>query len=146
MLNMSEPLAFFAGPCSWFGGPDDDGVAPDEGLAFLYDVDDAPQLFLEEQPPGTTGLARRLDPDVFYVACRWDYDQTPKEMLASNVRALVWAPSTAKGLLAWPADWGPHEDTGRAADISPGLMQVLGIGTDDEVLVVYPAEREPMVA
>jgi hypothetical protein len=137
----------FSGPCSWFGGPDDEGVAPDEGLAFIYDVDTAPYLFLAEQPDGTTGLARRLNPDIHYVACRWDYDVTPKEMLADNVRALVWAPATARGYLAWPADWGPNSDTGRAADISPGLMRALGISTDDDVLVVYPAgEGLPRVA
>ena len=30
-------------------------MAPDEGLAFYYSAEDAPQLFLEEQPPGTSG-------------------------------------------------------------------------------------------
>jgi hypothetical protein len=138
---MSDPLASFSGPCSWFGGPDDQGVAPDEGLAFIYEVDDAPHLFLTGQPEGTTGLARRLDPDVPYVACRWDYDVTPKEMLASGTRALVTATKTGKKQLAWPADWGPHEDTGRAADISPGLMERLGITTDDDVVVIYPAPK-----
>ena len=130
----------FSGPCSWFGGPDDTGVAPDEGLAFLYDYEDAPQLFLPEQPPQTTGLARRLNPDAYYVACRWDYSVTPKDMLADqSIQARV----TAKGRsqLAQPADWGPHEDTGRAADISPGLMDYLGIDTDDDVTVIYPAPR-----
>ena len=33
------------GKCSWFGGPEDDGVSPDEGLAFIYKVEDAPHLF-----------------------------------------------------------------------------------------------------
>jgi hypothetical protein len=141
-IPMSDPLARFTGPCSWFGGPDDQGVAPDEGLAFIYDVDTAPQLFLDQQPEGTTGLARRLDPETLYVACRWDYDVTPKEMLADpNTRAQVIATKTGKKRLAWPADWGPHEDTGRAADISPGLMAALGIETDDDVEVVYPAPK-----
>jgi len=40
--------------------------------------------------------------------------------------------------MAWPADWGPHEDTGRVADLSPGLMGRLGLATDDEVQVIYP--------
>ncbi|MBO0715985.1 MAG: hypothetical protein J2P55_01445 [Rhizobiales bacterium] len=139
---MSEPLATFSGRCSWFGGPADTGVAPDEGLAFLYDVDDAPYLFLDEQPEGTTGLARRLNPDVFYVACRWDYDVTPKDMLAEDVQAWVVSKKTGMRRLAWPADWGPHEDTGRAADISPGLMAALHLSTDDEVEVIYPAPRK----
>jgi N-acetylmuramoyl-L-alanine amidase len=133
--------AHFEGKCSWFGGPDDDGVAPDEGLAFIYEVEQAPHLFLETQPEGTSGLARRLDPNEYYVACRWNYDVTPKSMLADpTIQALVIAGGGAKRLLAWPADWGPHEDTGRAADISPGLMEALGIKTDDQVEVIYPAK------
>ena len=132
----------FSGKVSHFGGPHDTGVDPDEGLAFFYEVDDAPHLFLPEQPAGTTGLARRLDPDEFYVACRWDYDVTPKTMLAdATLKARVHAPKTGKTFLAWPADWGPHSDTGRAADISPGLMAALGITTDDEVEIIYPAKR-----
>src|SRR6478736_3583346 len=65
-----------SGKVSWFGGPADTGVSPDEGLAFIYDVEDAPYLFLAEQPPDTTGLARRLNPETYYIACRWDYDIT----------------------------------------------------------------------
>ena len=134
-----EPqVAFQAkGKASWFGGPQDEGVDPDEGLAFIYEYDAAPHLFLKEQPPGTTGLARRLDPAVPYVACRWDYAITPKEMLANKdnfalVRAGKWR------VLAWPADWGPHESTDRVADLSPGLLETLGLETDDEVEVIYP--------
>ena len=140
-VEPEERQVTFSGSCSWFGGPDDEGVAPDEGLAFIYEVDDAPQLFLSYQPEGTTGLARRLDPNIFYVACRWDYDKTPKDMLVIGLPALVTAKKTGKKALAWPADWGPHVDTGRAADISPSLMHELGIDTDDEVEVIYPAPK-----
>lgn len=59
-----------SGKVSWFGGPNDDGVAPDEGLAFIYDIDDAPHLFLDKQPEGTTGLARRLNPEMPYIRHR----------------------------------------------------------------------------
>lgn len=136
-----EPLLQVSGSCSWFGGPDDTGVSPSEGLAFIYSYEQRPDLFLPQQPYGTTGLARRLDPDVFYVACRWDYSVTSKDMLADEgTMALVRA--GGRELLAWPADWGPHEDTGRVADISPGLMNALGISTDDEVEVIYPAPAD----
>ena len=114
------------GKVSWFGGPDDTGVSPDEGLAFIYDVDDAPHLFLDEQPAGTTGLARRLDPEQPYIACRWDYDVHPKESLLQH-KAMVRSPRTGRFTTAYPADWGPHVDTDRVADISPGLMEMLGI-------------------
>jgi N-acetylmuramoyl-L-alanine amidase len=134
-------MTVISGRCSWFGGPDDTGVGPDEGLAFIHEVEDAPHLFLSHQPPGTTGLARRLAPEQFYIAMRWDYSVTPKEALL-DMLVTVHAPST--GITyerVHPADWGPHIDTGRVADISPGLMSALGIETDDEVMVYIP-ERE----
>ena len=138
----NEEIVTFKGPCSWFGGPNDMGVDPDEGLAFIYDAEDAPHLFLEGQPPNTTGLARRLNTDVYYVACRWDYDVTPKEQLADHsLQALIRNPATGKEILAWPSDWGPHQDTGRAADLSPAALDELGLDTDDEVEVIYPARR-----
>lgn len=129
------------GRCSHFGGPDDMGVAADEGLAFHYAITDANQhLFLPLQPPGTTGLARRLNAKaVHYVACRWDYDVTPKEMLATDQMALVISRESGIGLPAFCADWGPHEEeTGRAADLSPALMRDLDLETDDDVEVIYP--------
>lgn len=116
------------------------GVAPDEGLAFIYEVDDAPHLFLSAQPPGTIGLARRLDPAAFYIACRWNYDVTSKAELLETL-ALVRSTKTGKAFAAYPADWGPHEDTDRLADISPGLMDALGIETDDEVEVIFPYQQ-----
>lgn len=134
-------MTVLRGKVSWFGGPKDHGVSPNEGLAFIYSVEDAPYLFLPEQPPGTTGLARRLDPEVHYIACRWDYNVTPKKMLPGML-VDVYAPSTGRSFKAWPADWGPHKDTGRIADISSGLMADLGIVTDDVVEVRF---LEPMV-
>ena len=128
------------GKVSWFGGPDDTGVSPSEGLAFIYDIDDAPHLFLPKQPAGTTGLARRLNPNARYVACRWDYDQYPKPSLLEYT-ALVRSVLTDKAVEAYPADWGPHVDTDRVADISPGLMAELGLETDDEVEITYPFKR-----
>ena len=131
------PLDQWSGKASWFGGPNDKGVSPSEGLAFIYELDQAPDLFLPHQPPNTSGLARRLDPETFYIAMRWDYDVYPKSMLQSGEH---WAKVTAKGktVFARPADWGPHKDTGRVADLSPGLMEALGIKTDDEVEVSFP--------
>src|SRR5262245_33509042 len=130
-----------SGKCSWFGGPTDTGVAPDEGLAFIYDVDDQPDLFLPSQPSGTSGLARRLDPDEYYIACRWDYDnpeQTRSKLLVN--KALVRSLKTGKEFIAYPADWGPHDSTARVADISPGLMTAIGIESDDEAEVILPYE------
>jgi hypothetical protein len=76
------------------------------------------------------------------LACRWDYKQTPRTMLLSEM-AQVKATKTGIALEAYPADWGPNEKTGRIADISPGLMEALGIETDDEVEVTFPYEEKP---
>jgi N-acetylmuramoyl-L-alanine amidase len=124
------------GKCSWFGGPDDTGVDSDEGLAFIYEIEQAPHLFLPGQPVGTTGLARRLNPFVHYIAMRWDYDVTSKVELLDKT---VWVKSLASGvkLKAFPADWGPHGDTDRVADLSPGLMDDLELTTDDDVEVTW---------
>jgi len=135
----STVLFAAAGTCSTFGGPDDTGVSPSEGLAMWYEPEECPWLMLGKQPPATTGMARRLDPSVFYVACRWDYDVTPKEMLRGPQMAMVTNADTGVMRLAHVADWGPHEEqTGRAADLSPGLADSLGVSTDDEVTVIYP--------
>jgi hypothetical protein len=129
------------GTCSTFGGKNDTGVSPSEGLAFFYEFSDAPWLFTKDQPPGTTGLARRMDSaNVFFVACRWQYEDTSKEMLGhSGQMAMVTNVKTGVQRLAHPADWGPHEaETGRAADLSEALARSLGVSTDDRVRVEYP--------
>lgn len=136
----SSVLFAASGTCSTFGGPQDLGVSSTEGLAFIFEYDQAPYLFLPYQPSGTTGLARRLDPSTFYIACRFDYSVTSKEMLRDSMQmVLVTNPETGVQRLAHPADWGPHEEqTGRAADLSPALAKSLGVVTDDEVEVMYP--------
>jgi N-acetylmuramoyl-L-alanine amidase-like protein len=133
----SPPLFTASGKCSHFGGPNDTGVSSSEGLAFIYSVEEKPELFLPYQPEGTTGLARRLNPHVSYVACRWDYTTTPTELLLSK-RALVRA-ENGRETLAFPADWGPHTDTNRVADFSPAVMETLGLRTDDVVEIIFPA-------
>lgn len=126
------------GKMSVFGGPDDHGVSASEGLALCEpnEMDKFPGLFLAEQPPGTTGLARRLDPSSHYIACRWDYHETPKPFLQGievEVEAQTGAPIKAR-----PIDWGPNANTGRVADLSPGLAKALGLKTDDYCKIIIP--------
>lgn len=139
----SQVLFRAEGRCSYFGGPEDLGVSDDEGLAFIFKVEDAPFLFLPECAPGTEnkGLARKLNPFVHYVACRWDYSVTPKSAMLQDV-ALVRNTETGLAFRAFPADWGPHQNTGRVADLSPSLMEDLGLVTDDEVEVIFPYREE----
>jgi hypothetical protein len=134
------------GRMSTFGGPADDGVGPHEGLALIGPSDLAlwwfAHLFLAEQPPGTTGLARRLNPRAYYLAMRWDYTRFPKDFLRNTVVRLT-NPANGWHLLARPVDFGPGDgtlidgqltpDTGRIADLSPGAATALGVQTDDEV-------------
>lgn len=130
------------GLISTFGGPKDLGVSPSEGLA-LFSPSDlgkpvAGDLFLPVQPPGTTGLARRLNPAKHYIAMRWDYKELPRELLRRMTVSVH-----AKGVSATdarPVDWGPNRGTGRLMDISPGLAATLGIHTDEEATVSYSYE------
>jgi hypothetical protein len=138
------PAAIFRiqGPMSTFGGPHDFGMSPSEGLA-LFEREDLQDprhrdLFLPAQPPGTTGLGRRLNPDESYLACRWDYHVTSRSFLRNTV-ALVQNVRTGRVERARPADWGPNAATGRIADLSPGLAAWLELETNDSVLVTIRA-------
>lgn len=138
--DQPDQPAVMTGTCSWFGGPDDSGVSPSEGLAFIYEINEENQfLFLPMQPPNTTGLARRLNTEVSYLALRFNYEDHPKDTLLQR-RALVRNIKTGMALTAIPVDWGPNENTGRIADLSPSLMRNLGLTTDDVVEVIFPYE------
>ena len=125
------------GKMSHFGGPNDTGVSSSEGLALCEPGEEGkfPGLFLAAQPTGTTGLARRLDPNAHYIACRWNYKQTPKSWLQKTP---VMVSANGKTLSAQPIDWGPNENTGRVADLSPGLEAALGLTTNGIVTVQAP--------
>lgn len=131
---------------SVFGGPADEGVGPHEGLALVGSTDLAlwwfSCLFLAEQPEGTSGLARRLNPRAYYMAMRWDYARFPKLYLRKAVVKLT-NPARDFYVFARPVDFGPGdgetvdgeatEETGRMTDLSPGAATALGLQTDDEV-------------
>ena len=127
-----QNVAIGYGRISTFGGPKDFGVTPAEDLALIGPKEwKNPQyagLFLAEQPAGTSGLARRLNPDSFYVACRWDYGKTPLTRLKY---AVVVLRTIHLAIFARPVDWGPNIRTNRIADLSPAAASALGIGTDD---------------
>jgi hypothetical protein len=133
-----------AGRMSTFGGPDDRGMRPDEGLK-LFDQTDLENptfayLFLPTQPAGTSGLGRRLNPNSHYVACRWDEVVTPRELLRNSL-ARVENLQTGRAAEARPVDWRPDLSTGRVADLSPGLAAALGLKTDGLVRVTLTAGR-----
>jgi hypothetical protein len=143
---MCQIVALGAGKMSTFGGPADEGVGPHEGLALVGPTDLGlwwfSSLFLAEQPAGTTGLARRLNPRAFYVAMRWNYARYPKDLLRGALVRLS-SPANGRHVFARPVDFGPGDgtvidgqatpDTGRIADLSPGAASALGLQTDDVV-------------
>lgn len=141
---VEEILFRVEGKMSTFGGPKDTGMSADEGLALFSpgDLRDPryAYLFLPTPPPGTTGLGRRLNPDKYYFACRWNYKDTPKEFL-KRALARVENPSNGRVADARPVDWGPNIATGRVADLSPGLAAALGLETDDVVRITISALR-----
>lgn len=146
------------GKVSYFGGPKDTGVSASENLALFDRVPAEGQrghrLFLLRQPDGTTGTARRLNTDMPYIAMRWAYREAEKGMDTNNlgrrlevVTPRAWLlgnmvkvrnPKTGEFVWAWPCDWGPNGRTNRVADVSPFVMQALGLQTDDEVEVEIP--------
>ncbi len=145
---MSEIIALGTGRMSTFGGPADDGVGPHEGLALIGSSDLAvwwfAHLFLPQQPPGTTGLARRLNPRAYYLAMRWDYARFSVDFLRNTVVKLT-NPANGLAVFARPVDFGPGDgsiidgqptpDTNRLVDLSPGAATSLGLQTDDIVCV-----------
>jgi len=158
----------FSGKMSTFGGPADTGVGPGEGLSLRSASDlDIPwycidpngnPLFLSKQPDGTSGLARRLNPNSFYCALRFDkLLHLPMAELAPFFRRHVVDfinPANGIRLKAMPVDYGPGDgtvidgshtqDTGRLADLSPGLAKALGLKTDDTVrLEIYVCSSLP---
>jgi hypothetical protein len=141
---VEEILFRVEGKMSTFGGPKDTGMSADEGLALFTQADlQDPKysyLFLPTPPPGTTGLGRRLNPEKYYFACRWNYNDTPKEFL-KRALARVENPSNGRAADARPVDWGPNIATGRVADLSPGLAAALGLQTDDVVRITISALR-----
>ena len=106
---VEEILFRVEGKMSTFGGPKDTGMT-DEGLALFTPADlQDPKysyLILPTPPPGTTGLGRRLNPDKYYFASRWNYYDTPREFL-KRALARVENPSNSRAADARPVDWGP---------------------------------------
>ncbi len=132
------------GKCSWFGGPNDTGVKATEGLALVDGHESQFEgLFLPKQGR-RTGLARRLDPDQLYIACRWDPKTYP---FLRTVTVDVTDPRHPDNIIKCrPVDWGPNKRTGRVADLSPGALKALGLETDGVVRVVIPESGDSKAA
>jgi hypothetical protein len=74
----------------------------------------------------------------FYVAMRWNYEDTPREFLHPRSRdhrrfgarflVLTRTPGgTLRGVVVRPVDWGPDENLARVIDLSPAAYEHLGV-------------------
>lgn len=122
------------GKCSIFGGPNDSGMAETEGLALYehHEADKRKDLFFPRDADQSIGTSKRLRPQVFYIAIRYD----SKVLSRIYWQASEWKVSNlenGKSAIAKLVDFGPAEWTGRAIDLSPGLARELEVKTDDVV-------------
>lgn len=127
----------YKGRVSWFGGFKDTGVSRLEGLALVSSPKLLPDGFF--LPGLSYGLARRLNPQRFYMAMWWDYHETPISWLLHHTMT-VTSLRGGTSIECQPVDFGPAYRTGRLADLSPGALKALGIQTDDTVTIQIPGE------
>ncbi len=123
------------GRVSCFGGPDDEYMKFDEGLA-LYEHAEANKrldLFYLRGTDLRMATNTRLNPDAYYIAVRY-----PGGIDRAILQASIWwvkNPETDKVVRASLVDWGPALWTNRVADLSPGIVKELGIKTDDIAII-----------
>lgn len=146
-MSAKTIIALGTGRIGVFGGPNDMGVASYEGLALVGPSDlGCPyfaKLFLPDQPAGTTGLARRLNPKANFIAMRWDYSKFSKQTLRQSI-VRATNPRTSVTTFLQPVDYGPGDgklidgqptqDTGRIADLSLQGATILGLITDQQAI------------
>lgn len=132
----------WTGKVSWFGGPHDNGISETEGLALIQPEDLGDwwfrRIFLANYDY-TKGLARNLEPNAYYIAMRWGYalggDILPGWDKKKIRQAIFKISANGKFVYAQAADWGPNSHTERLADLSPAILQLLGLATDDEAKI-----------
>lgn len=126
-----QGFSFVSGKVSHFGGPADRGITETETGAL------------------TGELLRKINPNDYYCAMRWDYQTmhanvgTAKK-LWSQKRILIVNPANGRAVVARPNDWGPHVRTERIIDVSPGALKAIGATTDNLVLVSFAQDDAPL--
>jgi hypothetical protein len=108
---------FVQGKVSWFGGPNDGGVAADETGAL------------------TGEILRQLSSDDYYCAMRWNY--RGNKSFWTNRHLLVVNSDNGKAVIVRAIDWGPNTSTGRILDLSPKTLDYLSVETDDFLMCAF---------
>lgn len=134
-----DDMELVRGKISWFGGPQDFGVGPNETCAISGEV--ARRLNSPMNASRET-IDSRPD-DFYYAAMRFDYAPNGRAFWA-DARLLVVNPDTQVAVVVRPADWGPNTSTRRIIDLSPQTLEDLGLDTNDEVLVSFALPDSPL--
>lgn len=123
------------GKVSTFGGAGDTGMTLTEGLSIFehHEADQRLDLFYHRGVNPNVGTSKRLKPDSYYFAYRFPLDPRPDRKVLQATQFLFRNPENGRMVVAWLADWGPHERTGRVFDISPGVANALSVQTDQEI-------------
>lgn len=122
------------GKLSFFGGHTDNGMSHSEGLSLFehHEADLRPDLFFPQSSDPTEGTSKRLrNTQAYYIALRVTGDR-------DDLKNSVWMvknPKTGQSVLASLVDYGPHERTGRAVDVSDAIGRALRVETDDVIEV-----------
>lgn len=127
------------GKISTFGGSIDNGMTHQEGLAFFehLEADLRPDLFFPRSTDPTEGTSKRLrNSNAYYIAVRVIGN---REMLQRSVWK-VENPKTGQAVIASLCDYGPHQSTGRAIDMSDATARALRLQTDDEAVATLLTE------
>lgn len=138
-VDVVDDLELVRGRISWFGGPNDYGVGPNETVAITGEV--ARRLNSPMNASAQT-IASRPE-DFYYAAMRFDYAPNGRGYWA-DARLLVVNPDTQDAVVVRPADWGPNTSTRRIIDLSPQTLKDLGLDTDDEVWVSFALPDSPL--
>jgi hypothetical protein len=143
------------GKCSEFGGPHDEVMRKDSGLAFYepWEADRRPDMFYPEdlgwikEHPEWAALYpngdrqptwARLKVEFFYIALRCD--SSLSRAVFQNTPFKIKNCETGDWVCGFLVDRGPGV-VDRLVDLSPGIMKKLNLKTDDLVEVTQLSTR-----
>ena len=151
------------GECSSFGGPFDKGDNM-YGQAYISSARTPAKLFAKHPELVRMGILRKdieginefpmmpffktgrfkrastswaLDTHGFYCAL---YGRSFGKYDERNPRVVVYNPRTKQACICLRTDHGPHPDTEREIDLSPGAENSIGLGTDDLCIYGWAAD------
>jgi hypothetical protein len=124
LWNQIDPLFYAKGTCSWFGGPEGDGVDEDEGLAFFQSVSDAPHLFRHEHRP--IRAASRAISMTFSTSPVGGTSSEPRMRCSATRRALRSSAKKERSSLLSPPIGDRTKTRIALPDLSPSPLTALG--------------------